>query len=193
MQDKFLKKVCVKGVRKGWLLSELRDMCVTLKLSTKGDKETLCKRISNYFNEKQKSTTFLDFVKDGNIEKVKEFSNDTLSQDEINEAKDECLNYGYFDLYKYLETFPSEYNLTLDRIFVVLNKGHVQFVTYLYNKFQKTQKNLEIANLADRMYLLFHDNKTEIPKNNYIKYIELSKMLKDNAELFKQIELFSNF
>ena len=191
MQDKFLKKVCVKGVRKGWLLTELRDMCGTLKLPTKGDKETLCKRISDYFNEKQESTTFIDFVKDNNIEKVKEFSGDTLIQDEINEAKDECLNYGYLELYKYLETFPSEYQLTLDKIFVVLNKGNVQFVTYLYNQFQKSQKNLEIANLADRMYLLFHTNKTEIP-NNYIKYIELSKMLKNNAELVKQIELFSS-
>jgi hypothetical protein len=40
------------------------------------------------------------------------------------------------------------------------------------------------------LYLLYKDH---LPENNYIKYIELSKILKNNAELIKQLELYNIF
>ena len=76
MQDIFLKKTCIKGVRKGWLLSELRTMCDTLKISSKGNKEELCNRISQYFKDKPESNTFLEYIQDNNINQVKLFSLD---------------------------------------------------------------------------------------------------------------------
>lgn len=192
MQNIFLQKACKKGVRKGWLLSELRTMCETLKLSTKGNKQELCDRISQFFETKKEPVTFLDFVKDNDLESVKKFSLQPLNKDQINEAKIECLNYGYLDMYKYLETFSSDFDMTLERILFVLNKGHTIFVDYLYKRFQKTQKAIEIDNQIDKLLLMFNP-KIILEQDNYIKYIELSKMLKNNAELIKQIQLFSSF
>jgi hypothetical protein len=190
MQNIFLKKTCVKGVRKGWLLSELKSMCETLKLSTKGNKEELCKRISDYFATKGESTTFLDFVKDNDLENVKQFEPFTIEQ--IDTAKQECLNYGYLQMYKYLDTFPSYFEITLEKIIFVLNKGHTELTRHIYSKFNKNHKIVEIDNKIDELMLMFNPQK-KIPQDNYIKYIELSKMLRENAELIKQIQLFNTF
>jgi hypothetical protein len=195
MQNIFLKKTCIKGVRKGWLLSELKSMCDTLKLSTKGNKEELCKRISDFFATKGESTTFLDFVKDNNLESVKKFSkneNEIFTIEQINEAKQECLNYGYLQMYKYLDSFPSNFEITLEKIIFVLNKGHTELTRHLYSKFNKNYRILEIDNKIDELMLMFNPQK-KIPQDNYIKYIELSKMLRENAELIKQIQLFNTF
>jgi hypothetical protein len=197
MQDIFLKKTCIKGVRKGWLLSELRTMCDTLKISSKGNKEELCNRISQYFKDKPESNTFLEYIQDNNINQVKLFSLDSdneiykITVDNINTAKQECLNYGYVDLYKYLEKLEgTTFNLDLEKILNVLEKGHTEMVVYLYTQFKKTLKVAEINKSIDDLYLLYKDH---LPENNYIKYIELSKILKNNAELIKQLELYNIF
>ena len=169
MQSLFLQKACKKGIQKGWLLSELRVMCETLKISSKGNKQELCNRISDFFDKKGESITFLDFVKDNNLSQVQQYNFQPLTKDEINEAKTECLNYGYLDMYKYLETFPSDFEITLDKILFTLNKNHTKLVEYLYNKFKKSQKHLEIDNQVDKLLLMF--NPKHILQDNYIKYI----------------------
>jgi hypothetical protein len=187
MQALFLKKTCEKGIRKGWLLKELVTMAKTLELSPKGNKKELCDRISEYFIQKGESVTFFDFVKDGNLEKIKEFHDIDIKDNTT--AIHLALDYGYLNVYTFLNQFPSNFILTLLDIINALNKGYTQLVLYLYTQYNKKQEIKTIDNQVDSLLVLFSK---EIPKNNYLKYIELSNSLRDQAELVKQIELLTN-
>jgi hypothetical protein len=184
MEKLFNTRSCSIGTRK-WTIKELKNFCKLLQLSTKGNKEEICGRISAFFKIKDPNLLFSDFVEDDDQEYVRNYT-DTIPKEQFDFSIQKCISFGLLDMLKILLQ-KQTYAFTFRDITLAIDNGFIEMGLYIKKQLFTGEKEDRVNNLVSELYNEYNMKKPEEP---YIAYINLSKILKSHAELYNQMELF---
>jgi hypothetical protein len=171
---------------KKWTIKELKNFCKLLQLSTRGNKEEICNRISEFFKIKDPNLLFSDFVEDNDLDYVQNYT-EHIPIDQFNFSIQKCISFGLLDMLKLLLQ-KQEYTFTFRDITLAIDNGFIEMGLYIKQKIFTPQKIDNINKLVAELYTEYNIKK---PEDSYISYINLSKILKAHAELYNQMELFT--
>jgi hypothetical protein len=175
-----------ENTTKKWTIKELKNFCKLLQLSTQGNKEKICNRISEFFKIKDPNLLFSDFVEDNDLEYVKNYTEQILIE-QFDFSIQKCISFGLLDMLKLLLQ-KQEYTFTFRDITLAIDNGFIEMGLYIKQQLFTSAKIEHIDNLVSELYKQYNIKKPEEP---YIAYINLSKILKSHAELYNQMELFT--